>query len=227
MILTKFVTYRGKKKRIEDLPKNNNYKVVVECPNCGEVREVYHKSIIKAGHTFCHSCVMKEKFEKTLKIGSIYNRLTVIKPSTKSGYSICRCECGNETEVWNPNLKRGTTKSCGCLRSENMKENGYNPQGEEHWNWQGGKTDKRRIAMSRKDYQDWRKSVFERDNYTCVRCEQWGGELRAHHIMSFSKYPKLRTDLDNGVTLCDNCHREFHRINGFDTNNEQLNKFIK
>lgn len=36
----------------------------------------------------------------------------------------CRCDCGQHTDVIAPNLKSGTTKSCGCLRREVFRENG-------------------------------------------------------------------------------------------------------
>jgi hypothetical protein len=31
---------------------------------------------------------------------------------------LCRCVCGKETVVQNPNLRSGSTKSCGCKREE-------------------------------------------------------------------------------------------------------------
>ncbi len=62
-----------------------------------------------------------------------------------------------------------------------------------------------------KEYEDWRKAVFERDNYTCVNCQKVGGTLEAHHIKTFNKYPKLRYCVSNGVTLCRKCHREAHK----------------
>lgn len=69
-------------------------------------------------------------------------------------------------------------------------------------------------------YNEWRKKVFERDNYTCQVCGQVGGELNAHHKKSFKKYPKLRLSLKNGITLCLACHRKVHKgeIDGLYTN---------
>jgi len=76
-------------------------------------------------------------------------------------------------------------------------------------NWQGGKTPEGiRIRNSRK-YAEWRKAVFERDNYICIICGYDKGHiLQADHIKPFAHFPELRFDVDNGRTLCKNCHKK-------------------
>ena len=61
------------------------------------------------------------------------------------------------------------------------------------------------------EYQKWRKTVFERDNYTCQICKSRGVNLEAHHIKKYSIYPSLRYYPENGITLCRKCHKEVHR----------------
>lgn len=78
------------------------------------------------------------------------------------------------------------------------------------------------------EYIEWRKEIFERDNYTCQKCgDNKGGNLNAHHIESFNNNPELRVEVSNGVTLCEDCHLNFHHQYGYGNNNsKQCNKFI-
>ena len=55
------------------------------------------------------------------KIGEKFNRWTIIDtaPSrNNSKYWLCRCDCGTVKEVCQSSLKRGTSKSCGCINKE-------------------------------------------------------------------------------------------------------------
>ena len=60
------------------------------------------------------------------------------------------------------------------------------------------------------EYIAWRKAVYERDNYTYQECGARGGSLNAHHIKSWAHHPELRFDVNNGVTLCRDCHSKEH-----------------
>jgi len=72
--------------------------------------------------------------------------------------------------------------------------------------WKGGITPKNKTIRHSIDYKLWRKSVFERDSYTCQVCREVGGYLEAHHIKSFAEHQELRFDISNGITLCKECH---------------------
>lgn len=58
----------------------------------------------------------------------------------------------------------------------------------------------------------WRKSVFKRDNYQCTECGT-KEKLQAHHIDRWIDSPMLRVVVDNGVTLCSDCHKKAHNGN--------------
>lgn len=80
--------------------------------------------------------------------------------------------------------------------------------GKNNVNWKGGVTPKNEKIRKSKDYIIWRTAVFMRDDYTCQSCGQKGGTLNADHIKSFAQYPELRFAIDNGRTLCIECHRK-------------------
>lgn len=68
-------------------------------------------------------------------------------------------------------------------------------------------------ARKSTEYKAWRLAVFTRDNYTCQLCGAKSKAglrvvLNADHIVPFAVNPELRTDVGNGRTLCDDCHRK-------------------
>ena len=60
--------------------------------------------------------------------GQTFGRLTVVEFSHKGkhGHSCwkCQCSCGNIIVVQYGNIKKGTTKSCGCLKKEFLTKHG-------------------------------------------------------------------------------------------------------
>lgn len=205
---------------------------------CGTKREVSNASL-RAGTSKscgCSSAIANKQKAIRLDKGATYGRLVVIDNEKHIGYSVCLCECGEECTVRNSNLKQGVTKSCGCIQKEiasknriaSNKENSH----DKHPNWKGGISSERTRVMSTSRYKEWRKSVFERDDYTCQICEVRGSELNAHHIKSYSENKEIRTNISNGVTLCKPCHVGFHKAYGrknIDENmlTEYKNKKIK
>lgn len=80
----------------------------------------------------------------------------------------------------------------------------------EKFDWET--TDKRMRFTA--DYERWRQNVFIRDNFTCSTCGMRGSTLNAHHKKSYKDHPEFRLDVDNGVTLCLDCHRKVHKRGG-------------
>ena len=117
--------------------------------------------------------------------------------------------CNKEFFIAPSRLKYGEGKFCS-KRCYGLWQRIYRRE-ENNSQWKGGLTNKHLLIRSSADYADWRKAVFERDNYICQKCgDNRGGNLRAHHIKSFSKYPEWRLKFNNGITLCEVCHRREH-----------------
>lgn len=132
----------------------------------------------------------------------------------ESQYDICY-QCGGS--------KRKTAKTCQVCYGINQigykfpewvrRKQSINRKGKfsgaNHWNWQGGISRAYKTGYYSVQYKEWREKVFSRDGYKCifVNCKTTDKYVQAHHIRKFSNYPELRFDVDNGITLCRNCHK--------------------
>lgn len=81
--------------------------------------------------------------------------------------------------------------------------------------WKGGISPKNETIRKSVEYKLWREAVFKRDNYLCI----WGGKehgskLQADHIKPFALFPALRFAIDNGRTLCVECHKKTDTFGG-------------
>lgn len=88
------------------------------------------------------------------------------------------------------------------------KQAGLRQVGEKNSQWQGGITPINYKIRNSEEYKLWREAVFKRDNYTCIWCGQVRGGIEADHIKPFSLFPELRFAIDNGRTLCIECHKK-------------------
>jgi len=109
-------------------------------------------------------------------------------------------QTNNALEVWR--LNGGKPPHTGKKRPELT--------GEKNHMWKGGITPERNKIRSSPEYRIWKYAVFARDNFTCQNCYKRGGNLNAHHIKGFATHPELRFAIDNGLTLCEPCHKK-HR----------------
>ena len=112
------------------------------------------------------------------------------------------------------------------IKPKNLGIN-FGLSGSKNVNWKGGITSQNHKERTSSEMKLWRKSVFERDNFTCQKYNVKGGDLVAHHINNFADFPELRTSIANGITLSQKAHREFHKKYGIKNNSrEQLLEFL-
>lgn len=113
---------------------------------------------------------------------------------------------------WQTRVKKGTAVSGAkgkhwTLSAETRLNSSARQRPEKSRLWKGGLTDKNKLARKSVEWKLWREAIFERDNYTCQFCGIRGGvELHPHHIKPYSKFPGLKYEVRNGVTLCRGCH---------------------
>lgn len=111
--------------------------------------------------------------------------------------------------------------------SEVRLSNINTPRKETHWNWKEGISEKHSQITKGVEWRLWREAVYKRDKWICQKCKEHRNDLRPHHILNFSTHIELRFAIDNGITLCEKCHNEFHKIYGkLKNNRKQLKEFL-
>ena len=134
------------------------------------------------------------------------------------------CHCGTQSTIRFNDVLKGV--KCQECRKKLISEL---ISGENHYAYNPNLTDEDR--MDRRiypEYKQWRKEVYERDNYTCLCCGEKGTLLNAHHKDGYHWCKERRIDIDNGATLCESCHFMFHKTYGSKNNTEeQYDEFIE
>lgn len=189
------------------------------CPECGQpmyktsqvCRVCYNKKIAKPEHYITNICPVCSKSFTVHKVhidrgqGKYCSHSCARSGSPtkkKTSVFVTCAHCGTSYRKHKSEIRKMTGGlhfcSTECWYSHNQREN--------HYLWAGGQNER-----VNPEYLQWRKLVLNRDKGYCRLCHGQD-RLEAHHIKRFTLYPDLRWEVDNGVTLCRNCHVKFrHR----------------
>lgn len=180
-----------------------------------------------------------------------YDPLTLSKGSHKRVCISCD-ECGRVRWVEFKTKKFNICQSCAHIgikpSKETLLKKSESAKGRKHSNetkakisknharltgennslWNPNITNEERLIKRKyPEYKQWRNEIFERDNFVCQKCDQIGYKLNAHHLESYSNNKKLRITLLNGITLCEDCHKDFHHIYGNNCTKIQFIEFME
>lgn len=119
----------------------------------------------------------------------------------QSGKLINYClTCNNSIVTYKSQNKKYCNSECRNIDYRNRFT------GENSHLWEGGKTKKSKLLKAGYQYKEWRMSVFKRDGFKCIHCGS-NENIEADHIKAQSQYPDLIYDVNNGRTLCHECHK--------------------
>ncbi len=171
--------------------------VELKCAECGEGFRVTQARVATA--KFCSLACRSEWRKK--------NFLREGNPKWQGGERVKTClYCGKEYVRGETGLEQWThSKFCSkeCADQGGLRLRGAaNPRYRE---------DARRRSRGG-SHSSWAESVISRDKATCQRCGAQGVPMHAHHVKPFEKFPELRFDVSNGVTLCYACHWREHSV---------------
>lgn len=199
-------------------------KVLMECKKCGRVKSKNVQSVVHFGHG-CAKCAGNERLdtatfnEVVTKDAPGYKLLSEVKGAFKKAK--IRCDVGHDYEV---NPIDFIHKGYRCPTCKFIKI-----RGEGHWNFNADLTQEERETMRAfPGYTAWQYAVKERDGFACQCCgDKRGGNLVSHHLDGWDNFKEKRLDVDNGVTLCEDCHKDFHGQYGYGGNtNDQYTEWL-
>jgi 5-methylcytosine-specific restriction endonuclease McrA len=186
------------------------YRWLCQC-DCGNQKEINSRALVTNNTRSC-GCLLKESTSKREFINLLdqkFGKLTVISQA-EGRYNRqilwnCLCECGNETIVTSGNLRRGSTKSCGCYQKD-VQRSLHTTHG-----LSGTAAYREYVEKGRKLLDiEWTKEMdksLKTFQPVCVIC---GSDYRmsTDHVYPFSKGYGLRPG--NAVRLCTSCNVRKH-----------------
>lgn len=195
---------------------NEKYKVTMICECCGKEFRTKHKT-----SRFCSFKCSNSQFDKKITYncdfcGKVSSQTNFEYNRYKNHYCSIDCKNNHRGELY-------SGKNAPMYGKEGLK-------GDKSPLWNPNLTnDDREKGRKIEGYNDFIKNVYQRDDYTCQYCnKKSNGDIVAHHLNGYSWDKENRTNVDNGVTLCECCHKKFHNIYGVKNNTkEQFEEWIK
>lgn len=181
--------------------KGNYYKteVVFSCDNCNKTNGMKKSQYNKSLNHFCNRKCSDEYQNNRVKYNCDY--------------------CGKEKETSTGNYNKYKTHFCSNECSGEYKKNKLLTD------------EQRERGRFRKIDKKWSFEIKRKYNGTCVICNSSKSDkikIVAHHLDGWNASLNGRLDTENGVCLCEECHKEFHRLYGYGNNTkQQFLDFIK
>lgn len=164
---------------------------------------------------FCNDCILQKII--CLECGgekSLYHKFC-------GGACASKYNQRNNPKVRTININRLSLQRGISISRALMGRARLDMRGEKNHNWSGGTyRNERHTLMGRVEYLEWRRAVYKRDDYTCQICKIKGKRLNADHIIPYIADKSKVLDINNGRTLCVECHRKT------DTYGTRAKKFI-
>ena len=185
------------KVKVKDLQQNSHFKILCQCDVCGKQKEVPFKKIEKSGKYLCKKCALSSDDFK-LKIKNI-----------RTG-------------------KKHKPETITKIKS-NKNHPGRFRSGKNHPNYNHNLTEQERYNSRHRSrlpgYFNWVKTILKRDMFTCQKCGS-NRKLCVHHINNYANFKNERLNVDNGITLCQECHKEIHKKLGKFSLRKSFNEWI-
>lgn len=207
----------------DELTNGSHKKVWVVCDDCGKYRLIS----LKDYRDLCKVCAVKgergpnygKKFSNEHKLKISKNHADMSGKNNPMYNKFHSEEIRKKISENSPD-RSGENNPMYGRTGENSPM--YGKFREKNPNWNYNKTDEeRKNDRSYPEYKEWRKSIYKRDNYICQKCGEIAGILNAHHLEGYANNKELRTTLENGITLCESCHKDFHHQYGKGNNTKQ------
>lgn len=198
---------------------NNSKELLYAKTNEGYIVGITYGSLVRGSYPFAFSTVNPytlDNIKLWIKLNG--NKYELLSKEFVGAIASLEMYCIEHKKLfkisWN-NLSKGE----GCYECGIDKRSGENC-----WNYNPNLTDEERILgrnfMGDESYNDWRKGVYLKNNYTCQLCGKKSKTLNAHHLDGYDWCTERRLDISNGIVVHTTLHVLFHRKYGYGGNKE-------